>query len=327
MKKHLIIAFLIVSGLSFLYGAGQKDASASLDKYPSKPIQIVVPASPGGDTDTTARFIAKEMEKELGQPIPIINMAGAAGTIAGNDVRNAPKDGYKVLYFHTDIIVSNLLGVSPNKWDEAFDIAAIPTSVSDFGLFTHKDAPFNTLAELVAYSKSSNEKKLAYATDTGSINQVLGRVLQQKAGIKFTEIDAGNASERVAALKGKQIDLVSLPYSVAKGYVDNGDFKCLGIMAENRNPFIPDVPTFKEQGFDITFTKFFFFGFPKGTPQPIIAKFASTVEKVINREEYVKALNRYNMTPKFLGPDAAREFMRKQEQEYKVYVDMMLGVK
>lgn len=321
-RTALIIMFAICAGM--LLAQGQVD-TADVSAYPSKPIQIVVPANPGGDTDMTARFIAKEMEKLLGVSMPVVNMAGAAGTLATNDVKSSPADGYKTIYFHTDIIVSHLLGMNPNKWDETFEIAGIPSYVEDFALFVHADAPFDTLDELIAYAKESSNKKLVFATDTGSINQVLGRVLQQMAGIQFIEVDGGNASDRVASLKGKQADLVLLPYSVAKDYVENGDFICLGIMANERNEFIPEVSTFSEQGFDITYTKFFFFGFRKGTDKAIIDKFSQAMEEATTHEDYRKNMSRYNMVPKFIDSDEAVAFMREQEEKYQMYVDMMLG--
>jgi tripartite-type tricarboxylate transporter receptor subunit TctC len=318
MKRVLIFCLILFVSLG-VFAQGAKEGGEV--KYPTKPIQIVVPANPGGDTDMTARFIAKEMEPLLGVSIPIVNMAGAAGAVASNDVITSPKDGHKVIYFHTDIIVSNLLGVSPYQWEKSFEIAGIPSSVENFGLFAHKDAPFNTLQEMIAYGKTH---KLAYATDTGSINQVLGRVIQKKAGIEFIEIDAGNAADRVAALKGKQIDLVSLPYSVPKDYVESGEFKCLGIMASERNTFLPNVPTFKEQGMDISYTKFFFFGFPKGTPQNVIDTFSNAMEKATKTDSYKEGMLRYDMVPAFMPSREAVQFMRNQEAEYQAYIDMIL---
>lgn len=296
-------------------------SAAGAGDYPAKAVQILVPANPGGDTDMTARFLAKEMEKHFGQPLPIVNMSGAAGTIAINNLAGSPKDGYKVLYFHTDAIVSNLLGMSPYKWDDTFAIAGIPASVADFGLFTHKDSPFGNLGELVKRAQSMGGEKLKYATDTGSINQVLGRLIQKRLGLAFTEIDGGNAADRVAALLGKRIDLVSLPYSVAKTYVESGDFKCLGIMAEQRNSFIPDVPTFKEQGQDINYVKFFFFGFAKGTDRKVIDAFSAAMGKAVAAPGYAESIARYNMTPKFMGPEAAFEFMKARETECKAYIE------
>ncbi|MDR2390060.1 MAG: tripartite tricarboxylate transporter substrate binding protein [Planctomycetota bacterium] len=294
------------------------------DAYPVKPIQVLIPANPGGDTDMTARFLAKEMEKYFGQPLPIVNMAGAAGTVAANNLVSSPKDGYKTLYFHTDAIVANLLGMSPYKWDEIFAVAGIPASVADFGLFTHKDSPFSTIAELVAHAKGLGNGKLRYATDTGSINQVLGRLIQKRTGLAFIEIDGGNAADRVAALLGKRIDLVSLPYSVAKPYMESGDFKCMGIMAEGRNDFLPDVPTFREQSLDIAYVKFFFFGFAKGTVQSQVDAFSAAMAKAVGSPEYAESIARYNMIPKFLDPGESAEFMKAREAEYKKYIEEIL---
>ncbi len=219
--KILLVSLLLLSILTSVFAAGQTEAdkSKAIADYPKSPIQIVVPANPGGDTDMTARYIAKEMEKTLGVSMPIVNMAGSAGALASNDIMNSEANGYKVMYFHTDAIVSNLLGVSPHKWDTTFEIAGIPSYVENFAMFTTADSPFSTLPELIAYAKDPKNKKLIYSTDIGSINQVLGRVIQKKAGIEFIEVDGGNAVNRVAALKGKQIDLVCLPYNVGKDYV------------------------------------------------------------------------------------------------------------
>ena len=322
LLKRLLITTIAICTLSSVFATGQNEEAA--EDYPKNAIQIVVPANPGGDTDMTARFIAKEMEKTLGVSMPIVNMAGSAGTLAANDVLNSAADGYKVMYFHTDAIVSNLLGVNPHKWDTSFEIAGIPSYVENFAMFTSADAPYSTLDELIAYAKDPKNKKLIYSTDIGSINQVLGRVIQKKAGINFIEVDGGNAVNRVAALKGKQIDLVCLPYNVGKDYVTNGDFKTIGLIASDRNSFIPDVPTFKEQGMDVSYKKFFFFGFKKGTPQAIVDTFTSSIEQACAVSSYAQDLTKYGMKPIYLNPAQAVEFMQNQEDVYQEYVDMAL---
>lgn len=323
MKRIVTIGLilLMVTSMAFATGANEQQDVAN---YPKKPIQIIVPANPGGDTDMTARFIAQQMEKTLGVSMPIVNMAGSAGALAANDVMASPDNGYKVLYFHTDAIVSNLLGVSQHKWDESFEIAGIPSYVENFAMFTTADKPFNDLQGLLAYAKDPKNKKLIFSTEIGSINQVLGRVIQKKGGIEFIEVDGGNASNRVAALKGKQIDLVCLPYNVGSDYVANGDFKCLGLIASERNSFIPDVATFKEQGMDVSYQKFFFFGFKKGTPKEIVDTFSKAIEKACESPDYAKDLEKYGMKPIFLNSEEAKAFMANQENVYRSYIEMAL---
>ena len=326
LSKRVLIMLLAICTLTSVFATGQneKDSATAAEGYPKNAIQIVVPANPGGDTDMTARFIAKEMEKTLGVSMPIVNMAGSAGTLAANDVINSAANGYKVMYFHTDAIVSNLLGVNPHKWDTAFEIAGIPSYVENFAMFTSSSSPYNTLQELIAYAKDPKNKKLIYSTDIGSINQVLGRVIQKKAGINFIEVDGGNAANRVAALKGEQIDLVCLPYNVGQDYVTNGDFKCIGLIASDRNSFIEGVPTFKEQGMDVSYKKFFFFGFKKGTPQSIVDTFTASIKQACESPSYAKDLTKYGMKPIYLNPSEAAVFMQDQEDVYQQYVDMAL---
>jgi len=321
--KTIFLTHIVLLASICLFSAGQAEtAQTGKNQFPGKAIQITVPANPGGDTDMTARFIAKEMEPDLGVSIPIVNMAGAAGALATNDILASPADGYKVLYFHTDTIVSNLLGVSKNRWSDTFEIAAIPSYVENFGMFTTADKPFGDVQSLIAYAKDPNHKKLIYSTDMGSINQVLGRAFQKLTGVEFIEVDGGNASNRVAALLGKQIDLVCLPYSSGAEYVKNGDFKCLGLIASERNSFIPDIPTFKEQGVDLAYNKFFFFGFKKGTPKEIVKRFANAVEKACKSPDYAKNLQKYQMVPHFLDAEAATLFMKERESEYQKYVEL-----
>lgn len=307
-------------------GASSKSQEKPKSDYPKKAIEIVVPASPGGDTDTTSRSISVPMAKILGQPVAVKNVAGGSGTIAMNEVKTSPADGYKAVYFHADFVLATLLKRVDYRWDEAFEIAAIPGGGSSNVIFVRKDSPFNSMKELIDYAKA-NPKKLSFAMETGGLVHMLILDIEQKGGVEFNKVDLGGSAARVAALLGKQVDIVLTVYGSATDYVKNGDFKCLGVLADKRNPSIQEVPTLKENGLDITYEHFYFFGFPKGTPKDVIDTFASAVSESTKDTEYQKVMSKYFFAPNFKKGEDALKFMRSVEERFRPLAEKMLSQK
>lgn len=273
--------------------------------WPTKPIELVVPNNPGGDNDRNARIFAKYLEKELGKRVIIINMAGAGSTIGMNNVRTAKPDGYRGIFYHSGGLIAKIIGMTDYTVTEAFDIASIPVIDKSNAFVAGAKAPFNDVAELVAYAKA-NPDTVSFGTEVGAFTHLHILVLADMSGAKFNVVDAGTASEKTTALLGGRLDVIGTQYGLVQQYIDGGDFKCIGILADERLPGA-NAKTFKEAGYDIVFDKVFFIGFPKGTDPAILAKFNAASKRVSENPEYI-AECRKNMTESshYAPADAAK---------------------
>lgn len=291
--------------------------------YPTKPVQVVLPIAPGGDTDTNARLFNKYLEKELGQKLVVVNVDGGGGTLGMRRVMAAKPDGYTAMFFHGEAMVPKLAGLVDFGID-SLEMVAIALMDNTTVLATHKDAPFKTMQGLVEYAKA-NPGKIDFGMLTGGYPHLVGVALQQQLGIQMNMVDAGGNAAKIVALRGHKINLINVQYGIAKDYFTSGDFINLGLLSPQRNPLIPDVATTADAGFPLEFNKFFFFAMPKGTPQPVVEKFSAAVKRVVENPEYQAEAAKFFLTPTYMGPQQAAEHADKQYRYFEQYKQLFTG--
>ncbi|MBO0602580.1 tripartite tricarboxylate transporter substrate binding protein [Sporosarcina sp. E16_3] len=290
--------------------SGGKDSSS----YPTKPIEIVVPAGAGGDTDLNTRTMAKYLEKELGTTMIITNVNGAGGTTGTKKVLDSKPDGYTVLSYHNSTLISKILGLVDYTYSD-FDVAGMGVMDKGNAFVVNNKSEFKSLDDLIAFAKE-NPEKVTVATEVGSFTHLQLLAFEAATGTKFNIVDVGGASDKITALLGGRIDIIPTQLGLVNSYVESGDFRALGIMSDERLKAAPDVPTFKEQGVDLVMDKFFFWGFPKGTPEEIVDTFTKALEKVVANEEYQKEMEGFMVEPVYLNPAEANELMEKEDKFY-----------
>jgi len=293
--------------------SSSKDSSGGSD-YPSKPITVVVPAGAGGDTDANARLLGKYLEKELGQPVVISNVTGAGGTVGANEVLDADSDGYTALFFHNSLLLNRIMGLTQDSYD-SFKLAGIAVLDQGNTFMVKADSKFKDLKDMVEYARQ-NPGEVSIATEVGGFTHLQLLALQKDQGIELNIVDVGGAAEKVTALLGGHVDIVPTSLGLVNNYVDSGDMRSLGIMSSERVDLMPEVPTFIEQGVNSEFEKFFFFGFNPDTPDEIVDAFSKAVEKVVNDEEYVKEAEKFLVTPTYMNPKEAFDYMKETEVKY-----------
>lgn len=314
--KGILLAITTLLFATILAGCNTETSSngGGDSDYPSKPITVVVPAGAGGDTDANARLLGKYLEEELGQPVVISNVTGAGGTVGANEVLEADPDGHTVLFFHNSLLLNRILGLSEDSYD-SFKLAGIAVLDQGNTFMVSADSQFEDLQDMVEYARA-NPGEVSIATEVGGFTHLQLLALQKDQGIELNIVDVGGAAEKVTALLGGHVDIVPTSLGLVKDYVDSGDMRTLGIMASERVDLMPDVPTFVEQGVNSEFEKFFFYGFNPDTPDEIVEAFSAAVEKVVNNEEYVKEASKFLVTPTFLNPEEAFDYIKKAEDKY-----------
>ena len=280
--------------------------------WPTKPITVIVPAGAGGDTDLNFRIFAKYLQEELGQTIVVTNIKGVS--VALEEFAKAPGDGYTAYVHHPGLFCASLLGTTDKAWTD-FKTVGIYCMDKQSAWFISKDAPFQTLDEMCEAAKAA---PVSYATEVGSMSHLNALALMNLVpGVQINVVDAGGAADKITALMGDQLDLMFNQAGLVKDYLANGDFKCLGIMAEERSEFNPDIPTFKEQGYDMVFDKPFWWMFPADTDDAIVAKACEAFQAVFANDEYAAELGETMQTyPGDMTQAESIEYLTNMNDEY-----------
>ncbi|MCG1013085.1 tripartite tricarboxylate transporter substrate binding protein [Tepidanaerobacter sp. GT38] len=340
MRREKIISVVVVFMLmcSLIVGCGQTEEKAeaptteqpnteqqsdSFD-YPNKPIEVVVPFKAGGDTDFHARTYAKYLEPILGVPVVVINVDGANGSAGTIQVRDSNPDGYTALFFHDSMLMNKIVGVTDFA-HEAFDIRATGILDKSYILAVNANSPYQSLEDLINYAKD-NPGQIKYASSIGGYTYYVGRKIEELAGVDFNIVDAGGGADRNAALLAQKIDINVNPYGVMKPYIDSGDFRVLAVFSEERSSLFPDVPTAKEQGYDILAQRAYFLAFPKGTDPRIIEKVSDAMGQVAEMPEYAEDIAKaYCVEPAYMNTADTQDYLDNAMKEFEDASSMILG--
>ncbi|MBR0811090.1 tripartite tricarboxylate transporter substrate binding protein [Bradyrhizobium diazoefficiens] len=261
-----VIAGLCASALS---------TQAVAQKYPVRPVKVMVGFSAGGPVDVAARIVGDRLSSKLGQPFVVENRAGANGMIAAEGVARADGDGYTMLACNSSTITLNKTLFKDIRYDPQGDFAPLTTVVSaPLVLVVNpenpKTADIKTVADLVAAAKAA-PGALAYGSGgNGNLAHLAMELLSQKAGIKMIHVPYRGGSAAEVGILAQEVLAVFDPLS-AVPLVKAGKLRALAVSSAERLPALPDVPTVAEAGypgFDISFWVGFFM--PKSTPAPIL---------------------------------------------------------
>ncbi len=298
------VAVMLVIG-SLVFANGQQDAGGAT--YPDKPIKVIVPAGAGGGTDVNARLTNKYLREILGVELVVSNIKGAGGTIGSSEVFDADPDGYTMLFHHEGSLMNKMLEVA-DYGPTDFEVAGIPIVCDTMAIIG--SSKYASLEDLISAAKA-RPGEIEFALELGGTSHMIAAAIEEAAGIKFKYADVGGQSDKIAALMGGHIDVMFSIYGGVADYVKKGDFVCLGVLSEERSDLLPDVPTFMEQGVDISFDKFWFYAFPPETPIEIVDTFASALQTVVNNKEYQAEVRGFFNIPKYFGSTDAESYMDK----------------
>ena len=290
-RNHFVMPVLsLILSISALSCAGLAVAQSKADeKFPTRPISLIVPFAAGGPTDIVARLIAVPMGKSLGETIIVENVLGAGGTVAANKVAKAKPDGYTLFIYHIGMATAPALN-DKLAYDPMKDFEYIGQVVDvPMVLLARKDFPPNNLKELIAYLKK-NEKKVTMANaGPGAVSQLCGLVFMDAIGVKLTTIPYKGTGPAFNDLLGGQVDLLCDQTTQTLPFIKSDKVKTYGVTTPKRLPSIPNIPTLDEgglKGFDVKVWHGIYA--PKGTPAPILKKI-NTALKLALSDPTIKA--------------------------------------
>jgi len=286
MKK--IILFWVI--LLFIFGIFSPLLSAD-EKWPTKPIRLIIGYGAGGTTDMSARLLASIVEKELGQQIICENKPGGAGCVAATLVSKQKPDGYHLFTFVTAPAV-----LTPHMQDLPFDPLKDFTPICRYALWHYAlvvrtDSPWYTFQDFIKFAKE-NPGKISYGlSGTGNPQHLVMERLRLLHGIEWKAIPFKSGSEAVAACMGGHVDAVA-GVTEWVPQVLSGDLRLLAVFDAERMKEFPEVPTLKELGYDIVAPSVLGIAGPAGIPEDIVEKLDQAIKKALNDPKFVELMER-----------------------------------
>jgi tripartite-type tricarboxylate transporter receptor subunit TctC len=277
--------------IGWIAGAALSVAAQAQD-FPAKPIRIVVPFSPGGVADNSARVVAEPLGLRLGQQVIVENRPGASGNIGTHAVAQAAPDGYTLLLGFDGTMVINPHVFAKIPFDTLNDFAPV-TKLGDATLIlvSHPSIPAKNLSDFIALAKSSSRTWPYGTSGTGGTPHLAGELFKQRTGVQLEHIPYKGGGQAITDVLGGQIPLVFTAIATAQQYVRGGRLVGLGVPGAKRSGALPDVPTFAESGlpdFDVSSWVGIFA--PAKTPRPVIERLQKELDAVLRtpfvRERY-----------------------------------------
>lgn len=326
MKKVLSLILALVMALTLVACGSQEpagdDQAPVENPWPEKTIEIIIPYSPGGDTDTYAREIAAQLEDILGVSIVCTNVTGSSGSIAADQVRNSNPDGYTVLWTHNTL----LCGYAFQQTDyahEAFEVANIMAYNGSYYFFANSER-FKTWEEFAAYCEA-NPGKANIVVPVGGFAHLVAMQTIAQTGIDVNIVDADSAATCCVELFADRAQACPGTLQSMGDYYTGGSFSALGGYAPDRLACAPDTPSFKELGYDLAAYMNFGFFFPKGTDEAVIDIFNAACEQVVQSDAYGELLKKYNAEPVFYAKDEAVAEWDKMLDSFLAVQDQLIG--
>jgi tripartite-type tricarboxylate transporter receptor subunit TctC len=218
--------------------------------WPKGPVQLLVPASPGGGTDAAARIFTEALQKTAGISAVVVNLPGGGGGVAAEQVRNAAADGQTLLFFHTGLLSAYHTGGYAHDPLESFALVAEMPLGGSYALAVSASSPYQNVDDLVEAAKN-NPGGITLGVQIRGATHFMAGLLESDSGAKFRVVEAGSDADKLVQLQGGQVEAALINTPGTLQYVEKGDLRILGTIAgaEKRDPAASDVPSVHEQGY------------------------------------------------------------------------------
>jgi len=290
---------------------------AAAQNYPSRPITLIVPWGAGGGTDATARIVASLLEKEINQPVTVVNRTGGSGVVGHAAIASAAPDGYTIGLATVEIGMMHWQGLTDLTGASYTPIGLV--NADPAGVQVRADAPYKTVNDLLAAIKANPGKLKASGTGQGGIWHlaIAGLLRDQKidpAAVPWVPSNGAAPGLQDMVAGGVDVAPVSLPE--ARSLIDAGKVKSLAIMSDKPSALYPNVPTLKSAiGSDWTMAAWRGIVAPKGIPADARDKLAAAIRKIAASKEYTDFMASRGFGVIYAGPDDFGKYMAKSDAE------------
>jgi len=311
MKKKIIL--LMILCLCLVIPA----MVAAAEKFPSKPIEVVVPFAAGGSTDVLARFVAKYAPKYFDKPLIIIDKPGGGGVTGTEGVVRSNPDGYMLYLGYGsghDLVMPHFQKLPYETFKDLIPVCRL--SVHSIVMIIRSDAPYKTMKEFIDWGKKREQVTASVSTKAGSVD-ITFQALGKATGLKIVSVPFRGGAESVTAIVGGQTDCGGNHPSEVISHIKAKRLIPIGVALDSRDPAIPDVPTFKELGYPVVSAgSVKGVAAPKGTPPEVIRYLAERFKKVCEDQEFIKSMKDIGQPVMYLGPEDFGKFLKEGFDEF-----------
>ncbi len=319
MEKKMRLVFVLALCFALFLPVPGRTA----EKFPTKAIELDVPFAAGGSTDVLARLVAKFAPKYFDKPLVVVNKPGGGGVTGTEGVVRSKPDGYTLYVGYGsghDLVMPHFVGTAQlpkMPYDTFKDLMPVcRLSIHSIAMVIRGDAPYKNLKEFIEWGKKKDQVTASVSTKAGSVD-ITFQALGQITGLKIVTIPFRGGSDALTAIVGGQTDCGGNHPSEMIAQIKAKRLIPIGVALEQRDPAIPDVPTFKELGYDVVSVgSVKGVAAPKGTPPEVIGYLTERFKKVCDDPEFTKEMKDIGQPVMYLGPEAFGKFLQQGFQEF-----------
>ncbi len=312
--KRLVSAMI---GAAVLLGASS--SGVAQEKYPNRPVRVIVPFAAGGTTDIFARLIADKLSQTLGQQFVVENRGGAGGNIGADAVAKAAPDGYTLVMgtVGTHAINPSLYAKMPYDPLTDFEPVAFAAGVPNLMVVNPKNVKATSVKDFIAEAKAAPKKFSMASSGNGTSIHLSGELFKQMTGVEMPHVPYRGSGPAINDLVGGQVEVMfdNLPSSIEQAKA--GNLRALAVTSAKRSPALPDVPTFAESGLaGFEASSWFALFAPKSTPAEITGRLNAEVRKALEGDDLKKRFTELGGEIMPLSPPELMEYVRAEHAKW-----------
>jgi tripartite-type tricarboxylate transporter receptor subunit TctC len=286
----------LICALAALLAIG---GNALAQGYPVKPVRLIVPFPPGGNTDIVGRLIADKLSASLGHQVYVENRGGAGGTIGAEAAAKAPNDGYTLFFSTTGTLASAPSMQSNLRYDPVKDFAPIGTLANaPVVVLVRDDLPAKSLQELIALAKAKPGMLKFGSAGTGHFVHIAGEMFKSAAGVEMLHVPYKGVSQALVDMLGGRIDVMFDAPAQYEPHLKSGKVRALAVATKKRLSRLPDVATTAEAGLPgYLLASWFGLAAPAGTPGEIVKRVNADVQKALAAPEVIETMAKLGLEP------------------------------
>lgn len=320
LKRFSGLSFVIILLMTIILAA----AALAQEKFPTKPVTLIISWSPGGGQDLTARALQPLVQKALGQSLVIVNKPGGGASIGFNFVATSEPDGYTVLQASPSLFTLKYtmnVGVDYIKYEPI-----IFGGYSPAALLVKADAPWKTLKEFFDYARANPGKLRVGNTGHASIGHIAAIAMEQAAGIKIAHVPFKGSAPSIPAVLGGHVDAIVSWIADTIHLVKAGQLKLLGVAAPERSKYVPEAQTFNDLGMNMEMVTFYSWLGPKGVPKERVKILHDAFKNALESKEFDEYCDKQGVTVSIRGPEETGKFLEREDKKFKELITIA-GIK
>ncbi len=325
-KKLFFVSMIALLMALTACGGGDDTASDNTNNednenasdFPSESLELIVPYSAGGGTDSLARSFADLAEKNLDESIAVVNRTGGGGAVGMQTGATAKPDGHTVTMVTVELLTLPHSGLAQFNYEKDFK-PVVMLNEDPAAITVPADSPYDTIEEFVKAGKNGKEINIGNS-GTGAIWHLAAAALGKKTGAEFNHVPFEGAAPAVTSLLGGHIDAVSVSPAEVKPQVEAGKLKVLAVMADERIDLLPEVPTLKEKGIDLTIGTWRGLAVPSETPEKVVNKLEKTFSKTAKSDKFKNSVKELGLGYRFLN---AGEFKKQLDKQDELFAELI----